>query len=72
MFIKLNNDDIIIAENYVKFPDGIELSNNIQNIIFPFRGWYFFNTEDEARLFFNLPLKIEQESDINNFNIQGL
>jgi hypothetical protein len=51
---------LFCAPNYIIFPDGIELSiDQKDTYTYPVNDWYYFNSEEEARIFFNLPLPEE-------------
>jgi hypothetical protein len=48
---------LFCAPNYIIFPDGIELSiDQKDTYTYPVNDWYYFDSEEEARIFFNLPL----------------
>lgn len=53
-FYKIENNELLSGPQ-VSFPDGsfihIELKDQYT---FPFNGWYYFETEEEAKSFFNL------------------
>jgi hypothetical protein len=43
------------APNFIIFPDGVELwAVNKDNYTYPVNGWYWFDTEAEAKTFYGL------------------
>ena len=60
-FYKLEND-LLEAPNFVIFPDGTELyAEHKDTYTYPIYDWYWFDDENSARLYFNLPLITEEE-----------
>jgi len=54
-FYKLDNTELQIAETCIS---GLDLNLHIDQkdtYTYPVQGWYWFDTEDEARVFFELP-----------------
>ena len=51
MFYKYE-DSILLSGDIVTYPDGTLLHlNHMDEVTLPFDGWYFFETEEEARNF---------------------
>lgn len=64
-FYKLEESQLLLyAPNTVMFPISIDhLSlerNEHENYTYPVHGWYWFDTEEEARIFFDLPLELAE------------
>ena len=56
-FYKKENEELLHGPNFVIFPDGIELSIDLKDTYtYPVNDWYYFDSEEDARIFFNLPL----------------
>lgn len=54
MFYKLIEDTLSYGP-IVQFPDGITLHIDITDLsTLPYEGWYYFETEEEAKNFFNI------------------
>lgn len=61
-FYKNDNGTLIHGPNFVIFPDGIELNIDLKDTYtYPVSDWYYFDSEKEARIFFNLPLPEETD-----------
>jgi len=59
-FYKKENEELLHAPNFVIFPGGIELSiDQKDTFTYPVNDWYYFDSEELARIFFNLPLPEE-------------
>ena len=57
-FYKNENGSLLYEPTYITFPGGIELSINFKDTYtYPVNDWYYFDSEEEARIFFNLPLE---------------
>ena len=53
-FYKLENE-LLEAPNFVIFPDGTELFAEYKDrYTYPVQDWYWFDTEEEAKNFYNL------------------
>jgi len=70
-FYKLNdNKELEIAETCIS---GLNLDLHYlqkDTYTYPVQGWYWFDTEEEARIFFNLPpLIINENGYLNAGNI---
>jgi hypothetical protein len=55
-FYKLDNNELQIAETCIS---GLDLDlhySQKDTYTYPVQGWYWFDTEEEAKTFFNLPL----------------
>jgi hypothetical protein len=61
-FYKLDNEDLLHGPNYV-LSGGYNLyAENKDDYTYPVGGWYWFDTEGAARVFFGLPeLQINTE-----------
>jgi len=55
-FYKNDNDTLLYAPNFVDNKDYKLEKNQKDTYQYPVYGWYWFESEDEARSFFNLPL----------------
>jgi hypothetical protein len=54
-FYKFENEELFIAPNFVIFPDGNELDSFLhETYTYPFNDWYWFDSEEEAKLFFGI------------------
>jgi len=55
MFYKLENNELIWGD-YVQFPDGSFLHLDfLDTYEFPVNDWYYFETIELARAFWNIP-----------------
>ena len=55
-------DDQLDFGQMVSFADGTVIVLELKDTYtYPIEGWYYFDTEVEAKIFFNLPL--EEEND---------
>ena len=63
-FYKLDGD-LLYAPNFVLGPyQQYELRKEThQEHTYPIDGWYWFDTENEARVFFNMPIVEEETSE---------
>lgn len=55
-FYKLDNNELQVAETCIS---GLDLDLHYMQkdtYDYPVQGWYWFDTEEEAKQFFNLPL----------------
>ena len=54
MFYKYENNELTYGP-FVSFPDGTELHpNHLDTYTFPVNGYYYFETEEEAKDFFGI------------------
>ncbi len=54
-FYKKENETLLYGPNFVEHKD-FKLERQLhETYTYPIHDWYWFNSEDEARLFFNLP-----------------
>lgn len=54
MFYKYENN-LLHSGSYVQFPDGeMLILDLLDTYTFPFRDWYYFATEEEAKSFFGI------------------
>lgn len=65
-FYKLDTDaeehSFFYAPNFVYGPNGFQLlRENKDQYTYPVDGWYWFDTEQQARQFWNIPLPEEIE-----------
>ena len=57
------NGNLLHAPNFVKHKD-YELYAQTHNLnTYPVDGWYWFDSEEEARTHFNLPINTEEEQN---------
>ena len=61
-FYKNDNTELLYAPNGVMHQDYDLLAENHMNYEYPIDGWYWFDTEEEARIFFNIPKPIKEEN----------
>ena len=60
-FYKNENGELFHGPNYVIFPTNEELNIDLKDTYtYPVYGWYYFDSEEEARIFFNLPKPIDE------------
>lgn len=51
----LYKEDVLHSGPFVQFPDGEFLHLDLlDTYTFPFREWYYFETEEEAKKFFGI------------------
>lgn len=53
-FYKEDNGTLLVGENFVYSPIITLTKETKNNFTYPQDGWYWFNTEDEANIFFGL------------------
>lgn len=54
MFYKYDNE-ILSYGPHVMYPDGVLLHVDVTDLsTLPYDGWYYFATEEEAKIFFNI------------------
>ena len=54
MFYKYENENLMFGP-HVMFPDGVTLHRDITDLSsLPYEGWYYFETEEEAKAFFEI------------------
>jgi hypothetical protein len=60
------NDDgmILYAPNFVDAGSFLLLAENKDSYTYPIGGWYWFDSEEDAYLFWNLQLPIRQENSV--------
>lgn len=68
MFTKKDNDELIIAPNFVLNANYELVKEKFDTYTYPVDGWYWFETEDEAYLYFGLEKPVEEVSDDTRFN----
>jgi hypothetical protein len=54
-FYKLENDQLLYGPNFVLNSNYELRKETYQDHDYPIDGWYWFNSEQDARTFFNLP-----------------
>lgn len=54
MFCKLDGGTILEAPNFVHTPTTSLLVEDKDTYIYPVEGWYWFDTIEEAKLFFDV------------------
>lgn len=55
-FFKNDDNNLLVAPNFVYAPTFTLLVEDHNTYTYPQDGWYWFDTEEEARIFFNIPL----------------
>jgi hypothetical protein len=61
-FYKLENDNLLHATSMVISPSGYILDKDFKNTYeYPVDGWHWFDTENEARAFFNITDSVNEE-----------
>jgi hypothetical protein len=59
-FYEKENEELRYGPNYVMFPTGEEIDIDLKDTYtYPVNDWYYFDSEELARTFFNLPLPEE-------------
>lgn len=61
-FYKLDEMDLLCGPNFVKAPSFSLFKEQKDDYVYPVEGWYWFDTESSARVFFGLP-----PLEINNY-----
>ena len=56
------SDQLYAAPNFVSSSDFEILRENKDDYEYPVHGWYWFNSEEEARSFFGLPTIITEQN----------
>lgn len=64
-FYKNENNALLFGSKIVENKNYTLNSSNKDNYVYPIDGWYWFETEEEARLFFNLPKPTPPEEPIH-------
>jgi hypothetical protein len=54
-FYKLDNEDLLHGPNFVLSGSYNLYAENKDNYTYPIGGWYWFDAESTARVFFGLP-----------------
>lgn len=57
-FYKNDNGSLLIGENFVYSPIVTLKVEDKDNFTYPQDGWYWFDTEDEANMFFGIKKEI--------------
>lgn len=55
MFYKSENDELLGGSMMVIGPTFELYEHDKDRYEYPIEGWYWFDTEEQARIFFNLP-----------------
>jgi hypothetical protein len=53
-FYKYDNGDLFYAPNFVDAQDYTLLIEDYQTYSYPIHGWYYFESDAEAKYFFNI------------------
>ena len=53
-FYKIDGEELFYGPNFVYGPDFSLIKDNKDTYSYPVEGWYWFDSEEEARVFFNL------------------
>ena len=56
-FYKNDNGNLLIGENFVYSPNFSMTKETKDEFDYPIEGWYWFDTEDEAYIFFGLEIE---------------
>lgn len=54
MFVKNDNDSLIIGDNFVYAPTFTLTKETKDEFMYPIEGWYWFETIEEANEFFGI------------------
>lgn len=54
-FYKYDGGNLLYSMNSVYNPNYILLREDHNSYTFPIDGWYWFNSEEDAKLFFKIP-----------------
>lgn len=68
-FYKLENNQLLFASSFIESPSYQLNKEDKDNYTYPIDGWYWFESEEIARQFFNLPKIIEQTSPKRMFKL---
>ena len=60
-FYKLTEDALLVAPNFVENMNYLLTKENKDSYTYPVDGWYWFESEQEARVFFDLPFPLVSE-----------
>lgn len=64
-YYKYENDYLLICDDMLTFPDGLQLSILDKNkYTFPINDWYYFDDKKTAYEFFGIPLE-EEDTEIS-------
>lgn len=62
-FYLVENNNLLYAQNFIK-NSSFEINRNEKDsYTYPINGWYWFDSEEDARIFFNLPIINTDESN---------
>jgi hypothetical protein len=64
-FYKLENNELLYAPNGVISCEYLLDKQLKDTYEYPVDGWSWFDTENEARVFFNMPI-LEETNELNN------
>lgn len=51
-FYKIQNEEILYAPNIIEGDGYVLITKNKEQYEYPIDGWYWFNSQEEATLFF--------------------
>jgi hypothetical protein len=68
-FYKNDNECLLYGPNYVLAGSYNLYKEENSNYTYPIGGWYWFDSEEEARQFFGMPLKLIEPPLQNNIDI---
>ena len=56
-FYKKQNEELLYGPNIVEGSGYVLLAQDKDSYQYPIDGWYWFNSEEEARVFFEMPIE---------------
>lgn len=56
-FYKKQNEELLYGPNIVEGSGYVLLAQEKDAYEYPIDGWYWFNSEEEARVFFEMPIE---------------
>lgn len=56
-FYKNDNGSLLVGENFVYTPNFSMTKETKDEFDYPIEGWYWFDSEDEANIFFGLEIE---------------
>ena len=65
-FYKLDGDQIFYGPNFVENMNYQLYKEEHEKHTYPIDGWYWFDSEEEARIYFNLPINIAGQENAGN------
>jgi hypothetical protein len=64
-FYKFDNNELFVAPSFVHGPSYDLNKDHKDKYTFPVEGWYWFDTLEEAKSFFNIPEPTTEEEPLD-------